>query len=73
MLSCPAGKGKFKCEMRAIEASSKILGRLRQTRRMLMEESSKSLSSTLDKGHEGRIREVLQEDGHSSMSRVMIT
>ncbi len=32
---------------------------------MLMEESSKSLSLTLDWSHEGRIREVLQEDGRS--------
>jgi hypothetical protein len=37
-----------------------------------MEESSKSLSLTLDWGHEGRIRKVLQEDGRSSMNKVMI-
>jgi hypothetical protein len=35
-----------------------------------MKESNKSLSSILDRGHEGRIREVLQENGHSSMYKV---
>jgi hypothetical protein len=53
-----------------LEANSKILGGPRQKRRMLIEESGKSLSLTLDRGHEGRIREVLQEDGHSSMYKL---
>jgi hypothetical protein len=34
------------------------------------EGSNKSLSSILDRGHEGRIREVLQEDGRSNMYKV---
>ncbi len=33
---------------------------------------SKRHSLTLDRGHEGRIREVLQEDGHSRMYRTII-
>jgi hypothetical protein len=48
-----------------LEANSKILGGPRQIKRMLMEESSKSINLTLDGGHGGRIREVLQEDGCS--------
>ncbi len=37
-----------------------------------MKESNKSLSSILDQGHEGRIREVLQveEDNRSNMYKV---
>jgi hypothetical protein len=34
--------------------------------------TSKRLSSTLDLGHEGCICKVLQEDGCSSMDKVMI-
>ncbi len=34
--------------------------------------TSKRLSLTLDRGHEGRIREVLQEDGRSSMYEIII-
>ncbi len=34
--------------------------------------TSKSHTLTLDRGHEGHIREVLQEDGRSSMYKVMI-
>ncbi len=34
--------------------------------------TSKRLSLTLDRGHEGRIREVLKEDGRSSMYRIII-
>ncbi len=33
----------------------------------LERETSRRLSLSLDQGHEGRIREVLQEDGCSSM------
>ncbi len=45
----------------------------RQTGRMLMKQSSRSLSSTLDWGHEGHICKVLQEDGRSTKYRAMIT
>jgi hypothetical protein len=58
--------------MWVVGVNSKILGRLRQTRRVLMKQSSRSLSSTLDWGHEGRICEVLQKDGRSSMYKAMI-
>ncbi len=34
--------------------------------------TSKRHSLTLDQGHEGHIREVLQEDGHSRMYRTII-
>ncbi len=71
-LSCPAGKGGFERETWVIGVNSKILGGPKQTRRIIMEESSKSLSLTLDWGHEGRIREVLQEDGRSSIYKVVI-
>jgi hypothetical protein len=33
--------------------------------------TSKSLSLTLDRGHEGNIRKVLQGDGRSSMYKIM--
>jgi hypothetical protein len=56
-----------------IGVNSKILGGPRQTRRMLTRQRSRSLSSTLDWGHEGRIHEVLQEDGCSSMYGTMVT
>ncbi len=55
---------------------------LEQTARYWMDQSkqetylgkttSKRLSLTLDRGNEGRIREVLQEDDCSSMYRIMI-
>ncbi len=44
----------------------------RQTRSVLTRWSSRSLSSTLDRGHEGHICEVLQEDGRSSMHRTIV-
>ncbi len=34
--------------------------------------TSRRLSLTLDRGHEGRISEVPQEDGHSSIYRIII-
>jgi hypothetical protein len=37
-----------------------------------MKESNKSLSSILDWGHEGHIREVLQEDGCLSMYKYIV-
>jgi hypothetical protein len=66
----PVRKGEH--EIWVVGVNSKILGGPRQTRRMLTSQSNRSLSSTLDWGHEERICEVLQEDGHSSMYRTMI-
>ncbi len=53
-----------------LEANSRILGGPRQIRRMLIEESGWSLTLTLDPCHEGRIREVLQDDGRSIMYKL---
>jgi hypothetical protein len=72
VLSCPVGKGGFERETWAVGVNCKILGGPKQIRWMLMEESSKILSLTLDWGHERRIREVLKEDGHSSMYKLWL-
>ncbi len=40
--------------------------------RYLWKRASKRFSLTLERGHEGRIREVLQADNRSSMYKVMI-
>jgi hypothetical protein len=69
VLSCQlAGKGEH--ETWVVRTGSKILGGPKQTRRLLMKESNKSLSSILDRGHEGRICDVLQENSRSSMYKV---
>jgi hypothetical protein len=44
-----------------------MLGRAWQQDACLEGKARKGLSSSLKRGHEGRIREVLQEDGCSSM------
>ncbi len=38
--------------------------------RYMWKRAGKRFSLTLERGHEGRIREVLQEDSHSSMYKV---
>ncbi len=72
VLSCPVGKEGFEHETWAVGVNSKILGGPKQIRRMLMEESSKDLSLTLDWSHEGRLREVLQENGRSRMYKLWL-
>jgi hypothetical protein len=72
VLSRPFGKEGFERETWVVGVNSKILGGPKQIRRMLMEQSSKSLNLTLDWGHEGRICKVLQEDGRSSMYKLWL-
>jgi hypothetical protein len=48
VLSHPVGKEGFERETCAVGVNSKILGGPEQIRKMLMEESSKGLSLTLD-------------------------
>jgi hypothetical protein len=73
VLSRPVGKEGFERETWAIGVrKQQVLGGPKQIRRILMEESSKSFSLTLDWGHEGRISEVLQEDGRSCMYKLWL-
>ncbi len=54
------------CETQSVGTNSKILDEPWQTRN-LERETRRRLSLSLDRGHEGRIREVPQEDGCSRM------
>ncbi len=54
-------------ETRSIEINSKILDWTWQQDACLEREARRKLSLSLEWGHEGHIREVLQEDGCSSM------
>ncbi len=72
VLNLTAGKGGFEHETWAVGVNRKILGGPKQIRRMLMGEGSKSLSLTLDWGHEGHTREVLKEDGRSNMYKLWL-
>jgi hypothetical protein len=54
--------GRVRCEMSGSE----------QIRKTLWKKASKRISSSLNQDHAGRICEVLQADGHSSMYRSMI-
>jgi hypothetical protein len=54
-------------DIRSVEINSKILGEAWQQEIQSERETRRRLSISLDQGHEGCIREVLQEDGCSSM------
>jgi hypothetical protein len=65
--------GRVERETWVVGVNSEILGGPRQTRRMLMKQNGRGLSSTLNWGNAGHIHEVLQEHSRSSMYRAMIT
>jgi hypothetical protein len=48
-----------------------MLGGLEQTRDILRKRTSRRLSSSLDQDHEGCIPEVPQEEGHSSIYKLI--
>jgi hypothetical protein len=55
LFTCTLAREGLSVKHEPLEANSKILGGPRQIRRMLIEESGKSLSLTLDRGPEGHI------------------
>ncbi len=61
--SQPDSKEGIRCETQPTEINSKILGWTWKQDACLEREARRRLSLRLDRGHEGRIREVLQEDG----------
>ncbi len=61
-----------KCEARSVGANSKILGGQDKQGIYSGRRTSRRLSLSLERGHEGCIREVLQEDGCSSMSKLCL-
>jgi hypothetical protein len=67
--SHPDSKEGVRCEIRSVEINSKIMGEAWQQEIHSDRETRRRLSLSLDRGHEGRIREVLQEDGCSSMHK----
>jgi hypothetical protein len=60
-------KEGVRCETRFVEINSKILGWTGQQDVCSEREARRRLSLSLEWGHEGRIGEVLQEDGCSCM------
>jgi hypothetical protein len=60
-------KEGVRCETQSIEINSKIPGWTWQQDACSESEARSRLSLSLERGHEGCIREVLQEDGCSSM------
>jgi hypothetical protein len=71
-LICPAGEGGLSVKHELLGQTARYLVGQNKQEEYLWKSASKRLSLTLDCGHEGRICEVLQEDGCSSMYRVMI-
>jgi hypothetical protein len=65
--SHPDSKEGVRCETRSIEIISKILDWTWQQDACSEREARRKLSLSLERGHEGRIRKVLQEDGCLSM------
>jgi hypothetical protein len=65
--SYPDSKRSVRCETRPLEISGKILGWAWQQDVCSAKEAKGRLSLSLKRGHVGRIREVLQEDGCSSV------
>ncbi len=65
--SHPDSDEGVKCETRSIGINSKILNEAWQREIHVEWKARRRLSLSLNVGHEGRIREVLQEDGCSSM------
>jgi hypothetical protein len=72
--SHPDSTEGVRCETRPSEINSKILGRAWQ--QDVCSERQRpgggSVSLSLQRGHEGNIREVLQEDGCSSMYNLLL-
>jgi hypothetical protein len=65
--SHPDSKEGDRCETRSIEINSKILDWAWQQDACSEREARRKLNLSLERGHEGCIREVLQEDGCSSI------
>jgi hypothetical protein len=65
--SHPDSKEGARCETRSVGINSKILNGVWQQGIHSERETKRRLSLSLDLGHEGCIREVLQEDGCASM------
>jgi hypothetical protein len=59
-----------KCETQSAGANSKILGGQDKQGIYLGRRTSKRLNLSLERGHEGRLREVPREDGCSSMYKL---
>ncbi len=68
--SHPDSNEGVKCETRSVGTNSKILGGRDKQGIYLGGRTSKRLSLSLERGHEGRNCEVLQEDGCSSMYKL---
>ncbi len=68
--SHPDSNEGFKCETRSVGTNSKMLGGRDEQGIYLGGRTSRRLSLSLERGHEGRNREVLQEDGSSSMYKL---
>ncbi len=65
--SHPNGNEGVKCEIRSVGTNSKILDGPGQTRNAFGNGTPQEAQSKPDRGHEGRICELLLEDGCSSM------
>ncbi len=65
--SHPDNKEGVRCETRFVEMNSKILGWTGQQDACSEKEARRRLNLSLERGHEGRICEVLQEDDCSCM------
>jgi hypothetical protein len=72
VLSHPVSKEEVEWEHEPLEQTARYWVGQSKQEIYLGKGTSKKLSLILDRGHEGRIREVLQEDGRSSMYKVMI-
>ncbi len=70
--SHPDSREGVRCEIQPTEINSKVLGWTWQQDACSEREARKRLSLGLERGHEGRIREVLQEDGCSSMGEISV-
>ncbi len=65
--SHPDSKERVRCKIQSVGVNSKRLGDTWQQEIHSERETRRRLSLSLDRGHEGRIREVLQEDDCSSI------
>ncbi len=65
----PDSNEGVKCETRSIGINSEILNEAWQHEIHMEWKATRRLSLSLDRGNKGRIREVLQEDGCSSISK----
>jgi hypothetical protein len=71
--SCPDSNERVKCETWSVGTNSKIywVGQGKQGI-YLRRRTNRRLSLSLDRGHEGRIREVLQEESCSSIFKLSL-